>query len=274
MKDTSNTPTFWKEIMLKASKVDYGSPVPELDELFLSVWGAHYHAISRLTMPVSDFLEIGSGFGVLAAGMTTLSRRSCITVEHPSRPYFHSKSYGHFLRDNAVHLTGCDLRQGLPFGTASFSTIYLCDVIEHLYFDDVRTLLSEILRVLVPEGELVVSTPNLNRLGNMIRMFRGYSPNPPLYPESSGETFGHIREFAPRELDYTLEQHGFTIEKRIFTLNPYFTSETFGAENIFSSGQTRWINRLNRWLSRIFPILGDEIYILARKKNRTLTGNE
>ncbi|MBF0413650.1 MAG: class I SAM-dependent methyltransferase [Desulfamplus sp.] len=265
--DRSNSRQFWREIIIELSQIDYGAEIPELDDAFLDMWSDHYYAISKILMPDSDFLEIGTGFGVLATGIARLSGQRCFTVEHPSRSYFTSRSYLDFLTSNSVHITGSDLTQGLPFKTESFSVIYLCDVIEHLFFHDIKTLLDEIFRVLKPDGKLIISTPNLNRFGNIIRIVCGYSPNPPLYAESCGKTFGHIREFAPKELSHILSLHGLKTQSCNFGLNPSFSSEAFGSENIFSKNQSQWIHRINRVLSILFPTLGDEIYLLGQKES-------
>ncbi len=260
-----NSMSFWRDLILELSHIDYGEKIPELDEPFLKMWSDHYYAISRITLPDADFLEIGTGFGVLATGITRLSGKNCFTVEHPSRSYFRRSSYIDFLSSNRVHIIGSDLTEGLPFKSESFSLIYLCDVIEHLFFHDIKTMLNEIVRVLKPDGQLIISTPNLNRLGNIIRVMCGYSPNPPLYAESCGQTFGHIREFAPKELLYLLSLHGLETQNIDFGLNPSFSSDAFGAENIFSKNQSKLIHKINMVLSKMFPTLGDEIYLLAKK---------
>lgn len=51
----------------------------------------------------------------------------------------------------------CDLNQPLPFDTASFDTIVLSDVLEHLY--DPGALWMEMARVLRPQGKVVCSVP-------------------------------------------------------------------------------------------------------------------
>ncbi len=265
MSKIKNSLHFWKEIILEASKIDYGVPVPEIDDLFLNVWAEHYYRICSIAEPCTDFLEIGTGFGVLAVGLARLSGKKCFSVEHPSRSYFNSKTYLAFLRSNSVRLSGCDLTDGIPFRSNCFLRIYLCDVIEHLGFDDVRLLLDEIQRILKPEGKLVISTPNLNRLGNFVRMINGYSPNPPLYPEACGETFGHIREFSPSELSALIKKHSLVPFKTEFGLNPFFTAEAFGDENIFSEQGVSRINRINKLIFRFVPFLGDEMYMVVGK---------
>jgi len=249
-----------------AATVDYCSEIPRLEPLFLEVWAEHYRRLGALAAPAAGFLEIGTGFGLLAVGAARLSGQGGVGIEHPSRAYFSSPSYRNFLRAAGIELLGADLRAGLPFRDGCFALIYLCDVIEHLFFMDVRLLLAEISRVLRPGGKLVLSTPNLNRLGNLCRILKGYSPNPPLYPESCGDTYGHIRELAPRELAALLARHGLCLEKEEFGLNPFFTAQSFGVENVFSPRGAAGINAVNRFLHRFIPRLGDEIYVVAVKR--------
>ena len=115
------------------------------------------------------------------------------------------------------------------------------------------------------EGKFVISALNLNRLGNFVRMINGYSPNPPLYPEACGETFGHIREFSPSELSALIKKHSLVPFKTEFGLNPFFTAEAFGDENIFSEQGVSRINRINKLIFRFVPFLGDEMYMVVGK---------
>ena len=80
-----------------------------------------------------------------------------------------------------------------------------------------------------------------------------------------GETFGHIRELAPKEIRGLLKEVGLVTKKMAFGLNPYYTDKTFGKENIFSSRQAKMINGATKILSRIVPSIGDGIYCLASK---------
>ena len=256
-------PAFWSELIMKAAHIDYGEALPELDDQFLSVWSSHYAHIAVMTKPKAPLLEIGTGFGVLASGLGQITRGDIWSTEHPSRAYLFREAYRDFVREHGVRLVANDLVDGLPFSTGSVAQVYLCDVIEHLSYKDGTAILDEIVRVLPPGGELILSTPNLNRLSNAIRFFKGHSVNPPFQVQQCGDTYGHIREFAPREMAMLLRRHGMEPKRCTFGLNPYFTADAFGEENIFSPKAVRMINRLTGLFARFFPSVGDEMYILA-----------
>jgi SAM-dependent methyltransferase len=253
-------------MMLRAAEIDYGAPVPELTTKFLSVWSGHYSLIAALTDPKPPVLEIGAGYGILAAGLGERLKERVWTTEHPSRDYLYSRSYRQFLEDRGAFLVAHDLREGLPFRSGSFMTVYFCDVIEHLLPADIMKTLGEVSRVLRPEGELILSTPNLNRLSSLVRFLKGHSINPPLNVSKAGETFGHIRELAPKEVDRLLADFGLEPVKRLFGLNPYYTSEAFGDYNIFSPHQAAIINRITAVLFRAAASIGDGLYVLARRR--------
>ncbi len=71
----------------------------------------------------------------------------------------------------------------LPFPDGHFARALCLDVLEHLSFDDQRSALDELARVLAPGGELLVSVPNLAHLQSRIqfllrgRLIRTASPS-------------------------------------------------------------------------------------------------
>ena len=97
-----------------------------------------------------------------------------------------------------------------PYGDSCFDLVLYCEIIEHLLMNPVHTL-KEIHRVLKPSGLLVVTTPNVARLGNIIAIAEGKS----IYDPYSG--FGpygrHNREFSMTELLHLLNFCGFEHEK-------------------------------------------------------------
>lgn len=251
--------------MQKVTSVDFGEPLPKLDSRFVHIWSSHYHQIVSLIPIQSPVLEIGTGYGVLAAGLSLLSGKKVWTTEHPSRNYLTSPSYRRFLKEYGIDIVCNDLTEGLPFKKDSFQQVYLCDVVEHFPADTIPTILREVFRILRPGGDLVLSTPNLNRLSGLFRFLAGHSVNPPLEVRKIGETFDHIRELAPKEAIRLLKKNGFQPETCHFSINPYFTADAFGEDNIFSSRMTKVINILTGLIIRMVPRAGDEMYISSKK---------
>ncbi len=253
--------------MHRVAGIDFGEPLPELDEKFLRVWSTHYMKIAGIASVKSPLLEIGAGYGVLAAGLSLISGGRVWTTEHPSRSYLASASYRRFLDEFGIEMAAHDLTEGLPFKEKSFEQVYLCDVIEHFAPDVIPFIFREISRVLRPGGNVVISTPNLNRLSGLLRFLAGYSVNPPLEVRRAGDTFDHIRELAPKELLKLLTKQGFQTRRFEFAVNPYFTSEAYGEDNIFSPAAVKVINTLTGLAVRFVPRFGDEMYIVASKQS-------
>ena len=103
-----------------------------------------------------------------------------------------------------------DVESGpFPFPDGSFDVVMASEIIEHLHFNPYR-LLKESFRVLKPGGRILITTPNISRLDNVIRLVRGQN----IHSEISGrfdESFSsilssrHIREFTSSDLGYMLE---------------------------------------------------------------------
>lgn len=248
-----------------ADQIDYGEPLPELTREFMAVWSRHYATIAGITLPQAPILEIGTGFGILAAGLGAIAGGAVFGAEHPTRNYLFNPGYRLFLKKYGVRIIANDLTEGLPFVDCSISQIYLCDVIEHLFVPDAVRLLSEIARVLPVGGELILSTPNINRLSNLFRFFRGHSINPPQLIKSCGNTHGHVHEYAPNEISALLADAGLQPVRVLFGLNPLYTGSAFESEKQMSPEAAGQINRLTAFVCRFFPGFGDQIFILARK---------
>ena len=68
---------------------------------------------------------------------------------------------------------GVNLLQRLPYDDASFDVILLVEVIEHL--ENHRLALSELARILKPNGVLILTTPNIMRLNSRLHfLWSGY----------------------------------------------------------------------------------------------------
>ena len=96
-----------------------------------------------------------------------------------------------------------------PHADDSFEVVLFCEMIEHLLMDPLATL-RQIHRVLKPNGVLILTTPNVSRVDNVLRLLHGAN----IYDPYSG--FGpygrHNREYTRHELHRLLEFAGFEIE--------------------------------------------------------------
>ncbi len=134
--------------------------------------------------------------------------------DRPGRTLTQTCTYRHLVtnevvrRDYTSSLFNMEAER-FPYPDGSFDCVLFCEIIEHLLMDPVRVLL-EIRRVLRPDGRLVLTTPNVNRLENVLRMVAGVN----IYDPYSG--FGpygrHNREYNKHELHLLLGYLGFEIE--------------------------------------------------------------
>jgi SAM-dependent methyltransferase len=67
----------------------------------------------------------------------------------------------------SAHVTQGSLVE-LPYADATFDRALCLDVLEHLPFDDQARALAELHRVLAPDGELLVTVPNLAHLQSRV----------------------------------------------------------------------------------------------------------
>lgn len=105
------------------------------------------------------------------------------------------------VRDFCDEAVQVDLeREALPFADASFDLVLSFEVIEHLAYPE--QYLSEIRRVLKPQGLFLLSCPNLTSFGSRIRMLAGLAPN------SFGDPT-HLRHYRRVDLLDVLRKAGF-----------------------------------------------------------------
>lgn len=85
----------------------------------------------------------------------------------------------------------------LPYADASFDTVLLCEVIEHLIRDPAFQL-AEIARVMCPDGTLILTTPNVARDANRARLAQRQGVYDPY--SGYGPHGRHNREYTAEEL--------------------------------------------------------------------------
>lgn len=147
-----------------------------------------------------------------------------------------------------------DLECGLPFGTGSFEAVVAMEIIEH--FVDTRLFLSECRRVLAQNGCLILTTPNLARLENRVRLLFGLYPHWMDYELEGGA--GHVRCYTLPVLKRQLTEVGFRVE---VTTGTTLGFPLLGRIPYIAEGRSRWL----KFLGGILPSLAANLVIKVRK---------
>ena len=148
-----------------------------------------------------------------------------------------------------IEVKPCDLNKSAKLGDRSFDFILFCEVIEHLARWPLETL-SELHDSLAPGGTVLLSTQNLVRLSNRIRLARGRPLFVNFVPESM--IMGHMREYCAEELTYLLDRAGFVDIKVEHT--------TFA-----DLDAPKLVQFTYNQLCRMFPRLSNFIVVWARR---------
>lgn len=151
----------------------------------------HYHryAVVQEIVAGKDVLDVACGEGYGSAFMADVARKvTGVDISHEAVQY----------ASTTYQKSNLDFQQGsatdLKFGDATFDVVVSFETIEHLAEQD--KMLSEIRRVLRPDGLLVIS-----------------SPNRPIYSEESGEhNEFHVKELDFNEFDEILRKKFATIQ--------------------------------------------------------------
>jgi methionine biosynthesis protein MetW len=139
-----------------------------------------------------------------------------------------------------------DDKTQLPYENEFFDVIVAGEIIEHIY--DTDFFLSEISRILKPDGKLLISTPNIASFGRRLLLLFGINPVIELSPNEQSSS-GHIRYFTFKSLRSLLRKHNFrTVESASDCIN-------FSNNGKFRSA----------FLAKLFPKFGSSIIVLADK---------
>lgn len=172
------------------------------------------------TYPSAKVLDCGCGSGDFSIECAQkIGTSSICGVET-------TEKLAQLAEQNGIRIYRQDLNNLLSIENDAFDVILASQVIEHLYKTD--TFIKEIYRILRPGGYLVISTPNLATIQNIIFLILGLQPfntsvsaqvylGNPLHPryhkESLLQPLGILRTFTYSGLKELLEYHGFKVEK-------------------------------------------------------------
>lgn len=136
----------------------------------------------------------------------------------------------------------------VPFADKFFDLVVAGEIIEHIY--DTDFFLEELKRMLIPDGYLLISTPNIASLGRRILLLLGINPIIEISPNEI-DSPGHIRYFTFKTLERLLKKHGFEI---ILARSDVL--------NLSADGRIRSLH-----IPKIFPSIGQSIICLCQKKS-------
>jgi len=145
-----------------------------------------------------------------------------------------------------------------PYQNEHFKTVLCCELIEHLYYDPMH-LMSEVNRILKPDGYLVLTTPNIAALRGVAAVLQGYHPgffHAYIKPAAGDEEVDarHNREYTPREIHQLLENSGFEV-----------TLLETGAFRDEPRPEYHWVRRLIERYNLPADLRGDGIFAVGRK---------
>lgn len=158
--------------------------------------------------PARTILEVGSAPCHMTA-LLKLSGHAVVGVDvNPRR-------VADFVRHFDLDVRRCDVeRSPLPFSDQVFDCVLLCETFEHLRIDP-PFVLSEINRVLVPGGRLLLTTPNVYSLPSLARFLLGRSIADPTQEYGKLRSLGHmghVREYSAREVARFLSASGLAVQ--------------------------------------------------------------
>lgn len=208
--------------------------------------------------PSQKILDLGGGIGSVAVAMKVLWGGTChladFHVPSPSRQAV-LRSFGvdQFF---AVRLDEPRALEALP---RDYDLIVFAEVLEHLLTNPL-VLFREFYDHLVPNGCLLLTTPNQARTSNRLKLALGRSiKEPSRFPTDGSPGYGHVMEYTMDELEQLLRWESFAVErsKVIQNLPSIPTTRT----------QRALVRVLNTSLAQGLR-LGDEMMMLARKVPR------
>jgi SAM-dependent methyltransferase len=154
-----------------------------------------------------------------------------------------------------IDLFNCEIDR-FPYEDGSFDTVICCELLEHLQKDPMH-MMSEIHRVLKPNGTLVLTTPNAVSIRSLRSVLLGVHPNlfskyvmPILLPETM-----HVREYTPKELLRLFADAGFSVQ--------YIDTTAYGPR----PGIYQTITQAIRLLKRYTRLREDCVYLVGQKTN-------
>lgn len=192
-----------------------GSGKDELPIYLEEAFGRFLYTLELVPDGTGRLLEIGASPYFMTRLLRKFRRYDLWLVNYFGVGYEHITREVLVSDDDSIvmEFTSANIeRDTLPFEDETFDVVLLCEVLEHFTNDPLRAL-RQLHRVLKTGGRLILTTPNVARLANVVRLIEGGNPYDPY--SGFGPYGRHNREYTRQEVVQLLEYLGFQIE-RIF----------------------------------------------------------
>jgi SAM-dependent methyltransferase len=198
----------------------------------------------------ADVLDLGCGEGRLAVRLAQQGHRvTAADVSPRNLASVQRLSAEHQVQINTIT---CNIEESIgPFGQNTYDIIYCMDVIEHL--KSPVTGLSQIRKLLRPDGQLIIHTPNCFSLFRMLHYFLHPRRLVDYYqPANLGDL--HFQTYDYLTIEKTLNFVGLKTNKIL----PTFTTLPL-------LSYLRMFAPLSRLLARLFPFWSDTLLLQCTK---------
>lgn len=230
-------------------------PFPEYEEYFVpyaikrSLYSSHYYA-ARLVGTSQRVLEIGCGDGAFGAELVRAGNRVVGVDRAPGVSA--DAGYASIIEADPE----CGVRDSLRRSGEEFDRIVVFDVLEHLR--DPNKLLRELRTQLASRGRLIISVPNaVNVTVRLMVLFGKFN-----YSNRGILDWSHLRFFTRKTIRKLLEQNGYRVTKRYYTIIPIERVIPVRPENRL----LRVANRLLAMATKLLPgLLAYEIVAIAER---------
>ena len=206
-------------------------------------------------------LDIGIGYGFYDVILKDDFGLDVVGMELPEN----IPTYCHLPKLHGIDIIAGDLSKApCPIDDNSFDIVLLIEVIEHLRMSPYQAL-REIWRILRPGGVLVLTTPNVARFVNILKLLVGRNIVQEFHddhrpPSHVTDSLVHIREYTMGELTSLLGRAGYEIVEKRYSL----ANDRLPHRQLLRK-RRKSVRLIGRLAQTILPTLRSLLFITTRK---------